>query len=216
MTGIITNNLFLSPQRSMLYVTDTTSNYQSRNFEHLSCFLPGLLALGAHALPSKDLSQGERTRHAWAAKGLGLACGAVYADQQIGLGPDQAVITNAWEIEYNRLKKIQEEEAERLKAEALAKGETPSTTTTTGPAYANMHINVNQTAEDEKHRWVNVLEKWLKEGEKRALGDGEVPGLTLPDEAIPAGDPRRDYKCSNAGYYLRPEVRIPRGDKSFE
>ncbi|KAH7907888.1 glycoside hydrolase family 47 protein [Hygrophoropsis aurantiaca] len=59
-THILLNNLFLSPTRQLLYVTDIAqfkaSTRVSHAFEHLSCFLPGLLALGAHTLPLNNIS----------------------------------------------------------------------------------------------------------------------------------------------------------------
>lgn len=61
----------------------------SHKLEHLSCFLPGLLALGVHRLP--HLSDEERQRHLWAAEGLGHTCWLTYADQPSGLGPDEVM-----------------------------------------------------------------------------------------------------------------------------
>ena len=86
----------------MLYVTNLHLAHGSPTgvFEHLSCFLPGLLALGAHLLPlddlpslgidclglATDLSPEDRAGytilskydlkklHMWAAKGLAEAC----------------------------------------------------------------------------------------------------------------------------------------------
>ncbi|KAI0729958.1 glycoside hydrolase [Fomitopsis betulina] len=86
-TSIIENLLYLTPKRQLLYVTDVTNGNPSHTFEHLSCFLPGLLALGAHTLgPALD----PRTRdiHAWAAQGLAYTCWMTYADHDTGLGPD--------------------------------------------------------------------------------------------------------------------------------
>ncbi|KAG6814916.1 hypothetical protein H0H93_011658 [Arthromyces matolae] len=56
--------------------------------EHLACFLPGLLALGAHTIPEGYLSPENRQRHKWAAEGLAYTCYLSYADQLSGLGPD--------------------------------------------------------------------------------------------------------------------------------
>ena len=55
-------------------------------FEHLSCFLPALLALGADSL---ELPAREKDLHMWAARGLGCTCWVSYSDQASGLGPDQ-------------------------------------------------------------------------------------------------------------------------------
>jgi hypothetical protein len=90
----------------------------SHHLEHLSCFLPGLLALGAHTLPLDDLAsmginldylakdlQPEfkadyakisaydlKDLHMWAAEGLAQTCYLTYADQPVGLGPDEVMI----------------------------------------------------------------------------------------------------------------------------
>lgn len=87
--SIITNLLYLSPNRNLLYVTDTYNDVPSHAFEHLSCFLPGLLILGANTL---SLSEHEKQVHSWAAEGLANTCYLMYADQSIGLGPDVVVM----------------------------------------------------------------------------------------------------------------------------
>lgn len=86
----------------------------THNFEHLSCFLPGLLALGVHLLPlnslgdlginvtalADGLSPADRDAyatlaefnladlHLWAAQGIAQTCYLTYADQPTGLGPE--------------------------------------------------------------------------------------------------------------------------------
>ncbi|KAH0835805.1 glycoside hydrolase [Lanmaoa asiatica] len=56
---VINNLLFLTPERHLLYVTDSTMWKRgiapSHSFEHLACFFPGLLALGVHLLPLNHL-----------------------------------------------------------------------------------------------------------------------------------------------------------------
>ncbi|KAG6833227.1 hypothetical protein H0H87_009848 [Tephrocybe sp. NHM501043] len=123
-THIITKLMYLSPTRHLLYVTDevmdkrTGSTDPTHIFEHLSCFLPGLLALGAHTLPLDDLesigirqddidadgSFGDakanhqrlagynlKKLHLWAAEGLAQTCYLTYADQPTGLGADEMI-----------------------------------------------------------------------------------------------------------------------------
>ncbi|ETW78797.1 glycoside hydrolase family 47 protein [Heterobasidion irregulare TC 32-1] len=60
--AIISTLIYLDPTRGLLYVTDTDGSEAtpSHTFEHLSCFLPGVLALGAHTLP---LARADRERH---------------------------------------------------------------------------------------------------------------------------------------------------------
>ncbi|KAL0947748.1 hypothetical protein HGRIS_013828 [Hohenbuehelia grisea] len=85
--GIINKLLYLSPLRDLLYVTDTDYGDPSFKLEHLSCFLPGLLALGVHTL-GNALSLREQQLHKWAAEGLAHTCWITYADSASGLGPD--------------------------------------------------------------------------------------------------------------------------------
>lgn len=87
MNAVINNLLFLTPNRGLLYVTDTEGGLPTYKFEHLSCFLPGLLALGVHTLTDR-LTPRERELHGWAAHGLAYTCWMTYADQATGLGPD--------------------------------------------------------------------------------------------------------------------------------
>ncbi|KAG9008321.1 hypothetical protein FRB90_008984 [Tulasnella sp. 427] len=100
--GVITNLLYVSKPRNLLYVTDITyakpypgSKYlvqvPSGDLEHLSCFLPGLLALGSDALqdlPETVFPAEERKLHLDIAKGLATTCYLVYADSFTGLAPD--------------------------------------------------------------------------------------------------------------------------------
>ncbi|KAJ6483716.1 glycoside hydrolase family 47 protein [Mycena vitilis] len=120
-THILTTLLYVSPARRLLYVTDTSSatfehaGRPTHKMEHLSCFLPGLLALGAHTLPLDDpaalgldlralgagLGWAQRgyaalarqpslkEMHLWAAAGLAETCYMLYADQPSGLAPDE-------------------------------------------------------------------------------------------------------------------------------
>jgi len=85
-TGIINNLLYLTPNRGLMYVGDLVHNNIVHRLEHLSCFLPGLMALGAHTL---DLPPDQKELHEWAAHGLAYTCATSYADQATGLGPDE-------------------------------------------------------------------------------------------------------------------------------
>jgi len=74
-------------------VTDIDTSHNphtpSRVFEHLSCFLPGLLTIGAHTLPESALSPRDKQVHLWAAEGLANTCWVLYKDHISGLGPDE-------------------------------------------------------------------------------------------------------------------------------
>jgi mannosyl-oligosaccharide alpha-1,2-mannosidase len=62
-------------------------------FEHLSCFFPGLLALGAHVLPESAFSSPhERALHEAVARGIAHTCYLTYADMPSGLGADEVVM----------------------------------------------------------------------------------------------------------------------------
>lgn len=100
MTGILENLVFISARRNLLYVTDTTAfNLKpTRKFEHLSCFFPGLLALGADTLPESFMSKEQRELHMWAAEGLAHTCWVMYADQPSGLGPEIAMF-DGWKTD---------------------------------------------------------------------------------------------------------------------
>ncbi|KAF8066473.1 glycoside hydrolase [Lyophyllum atratum] len=88
MDGIINKLLHVTPNRHLLYVASTNRGVVSHNLEHLACFLPGVLALGAHAIPPSLLDKKTRERHQWAAEGLAYTCYTSYVDQRSGLGPD--------------------------------------------------------------------------------------------------------------------------------
>ncbi len=165
MSAIIENNLYLSPLRGLLYVTDFTSNWVSRRFEHLSCFLPGLLALGAEMLPEDALSADERQLHKWAAQGLAEACAAMYNDNPTGLGAEEVIFKSRYDVEWKKLQDAREAEAKRLRAleeEAREAGEpadwVPPARKVKLPA--KLPNKADWTGEEERLRWVNALRAW--------------------------------------------------------
>ncbi|KXN86576.1 Endoplasmic reticulum mannosyl-oligosaccharide 1,2-alpha-mannosidase [Leucoagaricus sp. SymC.cos] len=84
--GVINNLLYITPNRHLLYVTDTTSGITTHKLEHLSCFFPGLLALG---VDSPSYTETQKQLHQWAAEGLAETCWLMYADQKTGLSPEE-------------------------------------------------------------------------------------------------------------------------------
>ncbi|GBE87562.1 Mannosyl-oligosaccharide 1,2-alpha-mannosidase [Sparassis crispa] len=88
-TSIIEHLLYITPNRNLLYVTDMQDFKPTHTFEHLSCFLPGLLALGAQTL---ELPARTQLLHEWAARGLAYTCWITYADHATGLGPDEMIM----------------------------------------------------------------------------------------------------------------------------
>jgi len=88
-TGIINNLVYQTPTRGLLYAGDIVRGSLDHRLEHLSCYLPGILALGAYTLPDAELPPKQKEIHRWAAHGLAYTCAVSYADQETGLGPDQ-------------------------------------------------------------------------------------------------------------------------------
>lgn len=190
-THVINNLLYVSPQRRLLYVTDSTINGNrtatSHSFEHLSCFFPGLLALGVQLLPLNNLEtiginitqlgddlpskhrQGYEALanfnltdlHLWAAEGIAQMCYLSYADQPSGLGPD--IVT----------------------------------------------MRIGKSGEI---RWMDAMQKWKASGQlgpPPGVGDkhpwvGNPRAITVKEKQIDTIT--RDYSIRDTAYYLRPEV----------
>lgn len=168
----------------MLYVTNlqVTRGSPTGVFEHLSCFLPGLFALGAHLLPLDDLpslgidylglaaglssadKEGYETLskynlkklHMWAAKGLADSCYLLYADQPSGLCPDEVL---------------------------LVSGGIP---------------------------WMEVMEKWREHGGRGPIpGLGKKEPVVIPLNEPDSGYKKHvemDYWMRDGAFKLRPEV----------
>lgn len=190
-THVINNLLYVSSQRKLLYVTDVTTygnnTATSHSFEHLSCFFPGLLALGAHFLPLNNLEaiginitqlgddlppkyrRGYEALagfdladlHMWAAEGIAQTCYLSYADQPSGLGPD------------------------------------------------TIAMRIGKPGEI---RWMDAMQRWKASGQ---LGSPPGVGDKRPWVANPKAKTfkqkqtdtiTRDYSIRNTAYYLRPEV----------
>ena len=110
---VLTRLMYVTPNRELLYVTDTrTADFKpTHGLEHLSCFFPGLLALGAHRLPlnltildeAKLSPEAQRQHrllsnydlralHMAAAEGLATTCWLLYADMPSGIGPETVMM----------------------------------------------------------------------------------------------------------------------------
>ncbi|TFL01959.1 glycoside hydrolase [Pterulicium gracile] len=182
-TQSIAQLLYISPTRNIVYATDASGfsdmnphGYVSHKFEHLTCFFPGLLALGAHTLPLNDLksvgidfkSLGDnygaakqayetlsrynlKDVHLWAAEAVGQACYLLYADQPTGLSPDEVFM---------------------------------------------------KTPPDNKStRWLTALEGWRASGARGSPpGTGNIPPVSQED--VGPGD----YNVAHHEYVLRPET----------
>ncbi|KAG6821472.1 hypothetical protein H0H93_010196 [Arthromyces matolae] len=202
-THIISNLLYLSPTRRLLYVTDeiidpkSGKSSPSHVFEHLSCFLPGLLALGAHTLPLDDLesigitlddidSSGMfgsarknhetlkgynlKKLHLWAAEGIAQTCYMTYADQPTGLGPDEMI----------------------FKAVKTKK---------------TWDATVSQWRVSSNGLWMDAMESWKRSGSR-----GTPPGLENKKPVVHNKqtysdlEEERDYELKRFAYLLRPET----------
>ncbi|KDR73258.1 hypothetical protein GALMADRAFT_72667 [Galerina marginata CBS 339.88] len=102
-TGMINNLIYVTPKRGLMYIGDLESGSMVHRLEHLSCYLPGVLAVGALTL---DLAPDVKELHQWAAHGLAYTCAISYADQPSGLGPDQIRMGqgNKWVDELKKWK----------------------------------------------------------------------------------------------------------------
>lgn len=150
------------------------------DFDHLSCFLPGLLALGVHTVPLTNLASLDlgmsllssnsasgwrklaphslKNLHLWAAEGLLETCYRTYADQPSGLGPEQVFFDDG-----NR-----------------------------------------------GSLWIDALQRWKRSGARGVPpGVGEKKSVVFSEEERLKGPKKgrsRDYLIKQNGYLLRPEV----------
>lgn len=183
--GVISNLLYITPIRNLLYVTDKSNGIPTHKLEHLSCFFPGLLALGVHTLstsPTVDspfYTEKDKQLHLWAAEGLAETCWIMYHDSKSGLGPDEVRMEDfgSW-------------------------SNSQGSGFHNGPAHGT---NYGAAAEKEKAGlWVTQIEEWEKKGKK----GGVPPGVPAPGQRVEREeDPRkRGYQAMRAEYLLRPEV----------
>jgi mannosyl-oligosaccharide alpha-1,2-mannosidase len=73
---------------------DTDFGIPRHCLQQLSCYLPGILTLGASTLP--EISPKEKEIHRWAAHGLAYTCATSFTDQETGLGPEEIGDVEAW------------------------------------------------------------------------------------------------------------------------
>lgn len=189
--GMIDNLLHLSVTRNLLYVTDLTGMRPSGKMEHLSCFLPALLALGAklldpgyqwpldahlqHQNGSYEMPTDARAKlkstldlHMLAAKGLATTCYALYTETPSGIGPNEVVF----------------------------EGPIPDT----APRRRNYGLA----------KWKHRVDEWEANGRKGVLAGTDLMGWELHanETAYDAGERKVDYSIRNGVYLLRPEVNI--------
>jgi hypothetical protein len=205
-TQVIAELLFVSPVRHMLYVTDTKfypSRTPSHIFEHLSTFVAGLFALGAHLLPLDDL----------ASVGIDFATLGLNEDHPNSPFPPRT------QEAYEELAHHNLSDVHRWVAEGIAHS--------AWLTYADMstglgadELHMNKLAQDASfvrpdiraEHWLDELKKWREGGKV-----GKPPGLHEPEPRVygendrskgPTMDSTRDYSIKKDEYLLRPEVSL--------
>jgi hypothetical protein len=89
MQGVMDLLLATSDQSGLLFVADWNGHSQHRKMDHLVCFLPGILALGAHTDPlGPDSDRAKRDMAV--AKALMFTCREMYHQQESGIAPEYA------------------------------------------------------------------------------------------------------------------------------
>ncbi|KAJ3560592.1 hypothetical protein NP233_g10736 [Leucocoprinus birnbaumii] len=180
--GVINNLLYITPNRHLLYVTDKQSGITTHKFEHLSCFFPGLLALGLITIsPSESplFTPEQKQLHQWAAEGLAETCWLMYHDEESGLGPDEARM---------------EDYGNYLKNKGSNYRNDPGHGTNSG----------SFTEMEKEGLWVNQISEWEKDGKK----GGVPPGVPAPGHSFERVEASkdRDYRSMRREYLLRPET----------
>lgn len=87
MDGVMRDLLAVSDPSGLVFVADLNGQQQHRKMDHLVCFLPGVLALGAHTDPKgKDSTRAQRDMEV--AKSLMYTCREMYHRQKSGIAPE--------------------------------------------------------------------------------------------------------------------------------
>ncbi|KJA15404.1 glycoside hydrolase family 47 protein [Hypholoma sublateritium FD-334 SS-4] len=85
--GIVNNLIYVTPNRGLMYAGDIDNKKFIPRYQHLTCYLPGMLMLGVSVL-QYDLTETEKEHHKWVAEGLAYTCYISYRDQKTNLGPE--------------------------------------------------------------------------------------------------------------------------------
>lgn len=201
-------------------MTDGTVLKRSVNpthtFEHLSCFFPGLLALGVHLLPlnrldtlgidinalANDLSPEHRLAytnlakfnladlHLWAAEGIAQTCYLTYADQPTGLGPDTVRMNVDREVGGIRW-------MDAMRAWKEDEDKMGGWWRRSGPG----------SRFDHPPPGVGDLKSWTSPVQENETLEGVVRPGSARSKGKPVNLYGRDYYIKEGSYLLRPEVR---------
>ena len=87
MDSVMNELLATSEPDGLVFVADLVNGHQKRKMDHLVCFLPGLLALGAHTDPRGEDSPRAKRDFA-VAKSLMYTCRQMYHNQVSGISPE--------------------------------------------------------------------------------------------------------------------------------
>lgn len=89
MRSAVRQLVFLSRSRHLMYMTELRAGKPTGNFQHLTCFFPGLLALTIQVVPDTAYMDNEKEVFEYVAEGLANTCYILYADSLTGLGPEE-------------------------------------------------------------------------------------------------------------------------------
>ncbi len=87
MDSVMNELLATSEPDGLVFVADLANGHQKRKMDHLVCFLPGVLALGAHTDPRGEDSPRAK-RDLAVAKSLMYTCRQMYHTQVSGISPE--------------------------------------------------------------------------------------------------------------------------------
>jgi endoplasmic reticulum Man9GlcNAc2 1,2-alpha-mannosidase len=205
---VISRLLYLSPTRKLLYVTDhsVSKQYPDRPssqhiFEHLSCFLPGLLALGAHTLPLDDLDSE-----------LGITPYTLSQINYISGGKQHTTHLPLIETEYKKQLSYGLKQLHMWAAEGLAQTcylTYADQVTGLGPDEMYMRTEAlfgggkvkGEGPTNGSRLWMDAMEEWKKERNN----DTNLPPGTERKRPV-THNIDRDYIAKKSSYLLRPEV----------
>lgn len=200
-THTIANLLYVSPERDLLYVTDTdtTDFVPSHRFEHLSCFfrkitsylLPtflhsavaGLLALGAHTLNFSDISLAPLAQYLPERFRATYTILSNYSLRDVHMWAAEGLAQTCWLLYADARTGLAPDEVQFR----------------TSAADHTSHANVSGN----DNSWLAALELW------RAAGSHDAPPGVRDVQPVAYTDKGRDYDVKKAEYLLRPEVSSP-------
>ena len=90
MDGVMEKLLMTSSATGLAFLSDWDGRSNNRKMDHLVCFMPGLLALGAYTDPKGPTSKRAK-RDLAVAKALMFTCREMYHRQATGLSPEYVV-----------------------------------------------------------------------------------------------------------------------------